>query len=185
MMKNIGNALGLYPTPDTVVGTVIDGRVNWMNVAHVGIWGMDRLLLSIGKPHFSCRGILENKTASVNLVDEALLERADYVGLVTGLGTDKSDVFEYFSGSLKNAPLIKDAPVAMECELTELHETPTHYNFIMRPVGTFVREDALTADGKIDFEKIRPILFEMQQRRYLRTGDVAGNCWNLGRNYKK
>ena len=43
----------------------------------------------------------------------------------------------------------------------------------------------LTADGKIDFEKIRPILFEMQQRRYLRTGGVAGNCWNLGRNYKK
>ena len=55
----------------------------------------------------------------------------------------------------------------------------------MRPVGTFVREDALTADGKIDFEKIRPILFEMQQRRYLRTGGVAGSCWNLGRNYKK
>ena len=55
----------------------------------------------------------------------------------------------------------------------------------MRPVGTFVREDALTANGKIDFEKIRPILFEMRRRRYLRTGGVAGNCWNLGRNYKK
>ena len=52
-------------------------------------------------------------------------------------------------------------------------------------LGTFVREDALTADGKIDFEKIRPILFEMQQRRYLRTGGVADSCWNLGRNYKK
>jgi len=55
----------------------------------------------------------------------------------------------------------------------------------MRTVGSFVREDALTADGKIDFEKIRPILFEMRRHRYLRTGGIAGSCWNLGRNYKK
>ncbi len=37
MQKNIGSVMGLYPTPVTVVGTVSEGRVNWLPVAHVGV----------------------------------------------------------------------------------------------------------------------------------------------------
>ena len=37
--------------------------------------------------------------------------------------------------------------------------------------------------GKIDYTKLRPVLFEMPTYQYLRTGDVIGNCmkfnhWN-------
>jgi len=184
-MKNIGNIIGLYPMPDTVVGTMQNGKVNWMNVAHVGIWGMECMMLSIGKPHYTARALHVGGNLSINLVDESMLVKADYVGIVSGETVDKSNVFPIFYGQLPDAPLIENAPVAMECVIEEIHETKTQLNCIVRPVNTYVREDALAENGKIDFEKIHPILFEMQQTRYLRTGDTVGRCWNIGMSLKK
>ena len=33
MKKNIGNVLALYPTPAVVVGTEVNGKVNWLLVS--------------------------------------------------------------------------------------------------------------------------------------------------------
>lgn len=115
MKKNIGAVLGLYPTPVTIVETEVEGKVNWLNICHIGIIGLDRIMLSIGKKHYSNKVIKKNKTVSVNLVNGDMLVEADYVGLVSGNNTDKSDVFEYYYGTLKGAPLIKNSPVSMEC----------------------------------------------------------------------
>ena len=35
MKKNIGNVLALYPTPAVVVGTEVNGKVNWLLPNHV------------------------------------------------------------------------------------------------------------------------------------------------------
>lgn len=114
-----------------------------------------------------------------------MLVKSDYVGIVSGKKIDKSCVFNYFNGELKGAPLIKEAPIAMECEVVEIYETETHDNFIVRPVNTYVNEGVLSQDGKIDYEKVKPILFEMPNRQYLSTGKVVGKCWSIGNKYKK
>lgn len=185
MIRNLGSVVGLYPTPVTVVGTEIDGKVNWINIAHIGIIGVDSMLLSIGKAHYSNEGIKNNKTLSINLINQDLLVKADYVGIVSGKKVDKSDVFEYFTGELTGAPLIKDAPVVMECEVIDIYDTKQHDNFIVKPVNTYVDEKYLTENGNIDFEKIQPILFEMPNRQYLSTGTVVGKCWAMGSEYKE
>lgn len=185
MKKNIGAVLGLYPTPVTIVGTEIEGKVNWLNICHIGIVGIDRIMLSMGKTHYSNRVIRKNKTVSVNLVNSDMLVKADYVGLVSGNNTDKSDVFEYYHGTLKGAPLIKNSPLSMECEVVDNYETETHDNFILKIVNTYVDDDVLDEDGKIDYEKVRPVLFEMPQRLYLTTGRVIAKCWDEGKKYSK
>lgn len=185
MKKNIGAVLGLYPTPVTVVGTEIDGKVNWLNICHIGIVGIDKIMLSMGKTHYSNRGIRKNRTVSVNLANSDMLVKADYVGLVSGNSTDKSDVFEYYYGTLKGAPLIKDSPLSMECEVVDNYETETHDNFILKIVNTYVNEDVLDEDGKIDYERVKPVLFEMPQRSYLTTGKVIAKCWDEGKKYSK
>ncbi len=48
-MKNIGKVNALYPTPVTIVGTTVDGKINWINIAHVGIIGINEIILSIIK----------------------------------------------------------------------------------------------------------------------------------------
>lgn len=80
MKKNIGTALTLYPTPAVVVGTNVNGKPNWLLVAHIGIIGHNRIMISCAKPHFSSAAIKENRAVSVNIVNEALLPKADYVG---------------------------------------------------------------------------------------------------------
>lgn len=185
MKKNIGAVVGLYPTPVVIAGTVIDNKVNWINIAHAGMIGFDRIMLSMGKEHYSNQGIIESKTVSVNLVNEDMLVETDYVGMVSGLNVDKSEVFEYYMGELENSPIIKKSKLVMECEVIDNYETETHDNFILKVVHTHAEENVLNEYGKIDYEKVRPILFEMPTNTYLRTGDKVANCWYIGSKYNK
>ena len=47
MKKNIGSHLALYPMPVTVIGAMNGDKPTWTLVAHVGIIGHDRLLVSL------------------------------------------------------------------------------------------------------------------------------------------
>ena len=94
MKKDLGSVLALYPTPLVVVGTMVNGKPNWVLVGHVGIMGHDHIMVSLAKPHYTNQGIRESKALSVNIVDEEMLQKADYVGCVSGSKTDKSQVFE-------------------------------------------------------------------------------------------
>ena len=61
MKKNIGSVLGLYPSPLVVVGTMVNGKPNWVLVGHLGIMGHDHIMVSLAKSHFTNQGIKETK----------------------------------------------------------------------------------------------------------------------------
>ncbi|MCT4612106.1 MAG: flavin reductase family protein [Clostridia bacterium] len=183
MKKNIGPVMGLYPTVVAVVGTEIEGKVNWINIAHLGVMGVDTMMLSMAKSHYSNIGIKENRTLSISLVNEEMLVKTDYVGIVSGKRVDKSDVFEYFKGELEGAPLINMAPVTMECEVIENFETSSHDNFVVKAVNTYADEGVLNEEGKIDYEKVKPVLFEMPNRQYLSIDKAIAKCWDEGKKY--
>ncbi len=111
MQKEIGSVMALYPTPVTVVGTVVDEKVNFLTIAHIGIVEHGVFSISIDKSHeLSDRGIRENKTVSVSLVNQPMLKAADYCGIAKGAKTSKLGVFKYHFGELKTAPIIDTAP---------------------------------------------------------------------------
>ena len=187
MKRKIGNQNVLYPTPVTVVGALVNGKVNFLNISHVGILnaGSPHLIsLGMGKTHHTNDGIRENKTFSVNILSQNRIVEADYVGLVSGAKTDKSGVFDTFFGELKTAPLIKNCPLSMECRLYDTYDLKTHDVFIGEIVATYADEDVLT-DGKVDLAKVRPLLFDMSSMKYWSLGPAVGNCWNEGKQYKK
>lgn len=184
MKKNIGNTLALYPTPAVVVGTEVNGAVNWLLVAHVGIIGHDRIMLSLFKKHHTNAGIRQTGKVSVNMVNEPMLERADYVGSVSGAKEDKSGVFAYHKGEA-GTPVIDESPLVMECEVVDNYETDTFDNFVCRIANTYVDEDCLNEKGKPDYDKLKPVLFEMPNYTYLRTGETIGQCTQLGKAYRK
>lgn len=184
MKKNIGNVLALYPTPAVVVGTEVNGKVNWLLVAHVGIIGHDQIMLSLFKKHYTNEGVKQTGKVSVNMVSEAMLVRADYVGCVGGAKADKSDVFIYHKGEA-GTPVIDESPLVMECEVVENYETDTFDNFICKITNTYVDEDCLNEKGKPDYDKLKPVLFEMPNYTYLRTGETIGKCTSFGKAYRK
>lgn len=92
---NLGSKLALYPTPVTVIGADVNGKVNWMELSHIGIVSHDRVLVSMAKPHYTTPALGIGKHFSLNLVSPEMLDKVDYVGSVDGDKEDKSEVFEF------------------------------------------------------------------------------------------
>lgn len=162
----------------TVVGAEVEGKVNWLVVGHTGVIGHDRVLVSMSKSHYTNQGIIKSKRLSINLVSREMLPKADYVGSVSGADTDKSEVFSYHIGE-KGTPVIDESPLTMECEVTDIYETDGFDNFICKIVNTYASPDVLDSEGKLDYTKLKPVLFDFPTYSYLATGEVIGKCLNL------
>ena len=175
MKKNIGSLLALYPSPVTVIGAMNGEKPTWTLVAHTGIIGHDRVLVSLAAPHFINGCIKETKKLSINLVSEDMLPEADYVGSVSGVKADKSAVFEYDLGDA-GAPVIRASPLTMECSVADVYDTPGFESFICTIDNTYVAEEQLNERGKVDYDSLKPVLFEFPTYQYLSTGDVIGKC---------
>lgn len=176
--QNIGNLLALYPKPMTVVGAEVEGKVNWLVIGHTGIIGHDRILLSMSKSHYTNQGIRKSKKLSVSLVSREMLPKADYVGSVSGASVDKSEVFEYHIGE-NGTPVIDISPLTMECNVVDIYETEGFDNFICSVVNTYVSPDVLGDNGKPDYTRMKPVLFDFPTYSYLATGEVIGKCLQL------
>lgn len=187
MKKPLDGINVLYPTPTTIVGAIVEGKVNFITIAHIGIVNHARpylISLSLAKAHYTNAGIRENKTFSVNIPNENLVVETDYVGIVSGKKTDKSSVFEVFYGDLENAPMITECPINMECKLYDVYDTPTHDLFIGEIVETYADESVLK-NGKVDLARVKPLLFDMSSIKYWSIGKAVADCWNIGKQLKK
>ncbi len=187
-MKKKLNAINvLYPTPTVLVGAVVDGKPNFITIAHIGIVNHARpylISISSAKAHYTNAGIKTHKAFSVNIPSEDLVVETDYAGMVSGKKTDKSELFEIFHGELENAPMIKACPINMECRLYDIYDTPTHDLFIGEIVETHADESVLT-EGKVDLAKLKPLLFDMSSIKYWSVGNTVANCWKVGKRLKK
>ena len=183
MKKHIGNALALYPTPLVVVGTMVHGKPNWLLIGHLGIIGHDHVMVSLASAHYTNQGIKESRKLSINIVDEVLLAKADRSGCVSGNKEDKSRLFDY-SLSEAGVPMIKSAPVVMECSVEDIYETKGFESFICTIDNTYAEEAVLTPEGKVNYHVLKPVLFEMPTYEYLRTGEVIGKCMSFGKEKK-
>jgi len=186
-MKAIGAVNALYPMPTTLVGAIVNGKPNFLAVAHVGILNAGSpqyLSIGLNKVHYSNAGIHENRSFSICMPSEDLMVETDYCGLKTGKKVDKAALFDIFYGDLETAPMISACPVNMELKLHDVLDFKTHDIFIGELVQTYASEDVMT-NGKIDISKLQPLLFDMASVKYWRLGPAIGKCWNVGKSLKK
>lgn len=180
MKKNIGSKLALYPTPLVVVGAMVNGKPNWTLVGHLGIIGHDRVMVSMSDVHYSNQGIRASKLLSINIVDEAMLKKADYTGCVSGKDEDKSKTFVYHM-SEEGTPMIDESPVSISCTVEDIYVTEGFESFICRIKATYVDDSVLDEKGIIDYRVLKPVLFEMPAYQYLKTGEVLGKCMSFSK----
>ncbi len=176
--ENIGSLVALYPKPLTVVGAEVNGKVNWLVVGHTGIIGHNRIILSMSDKHYTNKGIHQTGRLSINLVSREMLPKADYAGSVSGADTDKSTLFAYHIGE-NGAPLIDESPLSMECKVVDEFKTDGFDNFICEVAATYVAKDMLNDNGRPDYTRLKPVLFEFPTYSYLATGEVIGRCLAL------
>jgi flavin reductase (DIM6/NTAB) family NADH-FMN oxidoreductase RutF len=170
----------LYPMPTVLVGATVDGKPNYITVAHVGIMDPGAVSLGLNKVHYTNRGIKENKTFSVNIPSVAIVKETDCCGLKSGKDNNKAALFKTFYGLLKNAPMIEECKVNMECRLIKTVDFPNHDVFVGKIVTSYCDDSVLT-NGVLDLEKLQPILFSMQTRNYYSIGEKLAKAWSIGK----
>jgi flavin reductase (DIM6/NTAB) family NADH-FMN oxidoreductase RutF len=80
--------------------------------------------------------------------------------------------------------MIEQCCINMECELVRTIDFPNHDVFIGRIMEAYCDESVLT-DGVVDFGKVQPILFVMNDRSYWKIGSKLAKAWNVGKELAK
>ncbi len=174
----------LYPMPMVLVGSVAEGKANFMAVGWVSRVNFKPPLFAIALgPHHTNKGIAENKEFSINIPDVSLIEKTDYCGLVSGSETDKSELFKVFYGDLGKAPLIEECPVCMSCAVYDAVKLPSNTLFIGEPKEVFTEEKYMT-DNLLDINKVNPFTLTMPDNHYWSVGESLGKAWSIGKNLR-
>lgn len=169
------------PWTQTILGTHLEGRINFMALAWLTRVNYNPPMIGIcvNKMNASRSAILNSGEFSINVPTVDMVDVTDYTGLVSGKKVDKSGLFEVFYGELKSAPMISGCPITMECKLVKSIDLPTNYFFIGEIINIYSEERFLT-EGKPDVKKINPFLLTMPDNRYWSIGECAGNAWKEG-----
>ena len=179
----------IYPMPALLVGANVDEKPNFLTVAWSGIANGEPPMISIAIRHsrHTLKGIRQNLTFSVNVPSTDLVEETDYCGIISGSKANKTEVcrFSVFYGKLKNAPLIEQCPVNLECKVVHILDLGSHSLIIGKIEETHVSQDCLT-EGSPDVDKIRPFIFtESPATSYYQAfGAVIAKAFSIGKKLK-
>ena len=80
-----------------------------------------------------------------------------------------------------DAPVIEEFPLTMECEVTDVQGDEQDARIVGRIVNTRVDESILDDVGRVDFGKMRPIIYDSTRRVYRVVGEEVGGAWNAGK----
>ena len=171
--------------PVCLVGANVEGRPNFEAIAWFNIADYSPYLISVSseKSHYTNKGIRKNKEFSINIPSVDMAAVADYCGTYSGEMIDKSKLFNVFYGELKNAPMISECPINIECKLARTIGLLHGEVFIGEIIGVYMEEKYLT-DNKPDIRKIDPLLFEEGLGNYWKLGEHIGKIHNIGKDYK-
>ncbi len=182
MRKNFGSKPWLYPMPVLIIATYNeDGTADAMNAAWGGIADTNKISICLSAEHKTVKNILEKKAFTVSPADASHVVEADYVGIVSAnKAADKLQKtgFHTVKSEYVDAPVIEELPMALECRFVS-YDTDTEL-LIGEIVNVCAQESILGEDGKIDPEKLCPIIFDPVHNIYRKLGEKVGNAFKDG-----
>ncbi len=185
MEKVMVGKITVGATPAVIAGAMVNGRPNFLTLGNYGgicPRPVPQVYISVNKAHYTNAGIKENGYFSVNWPSRDLVQKTDYVGLVSGRDVDKSKVFKVFYGSVDKAPMIEECPVNIVCKLIQTVDLPTQEVFIGEVVETFVNKDCCES-GKPILSSVNPLL--LGGGAYWELGGKAGDAFKDGKTFAK
>ena len=185
MRKNFGSKSWLYPMPVLIIAAYDEAGIpNAMNAAWGGMFTDEHIGICISQGHKTTKNILATKAFTVSMATADQVVACDYVGIVSGnLERDKMTKagFTVERSEVVNAPIIKELPMTLECEMVSYDEESCH--LVGRIVNVSADESILT-NGKIDYAKLRPITYDPVNHHYIELGAKVGNAFSDGKKLK-
>ncbi len=186
MRKNFGAKAILYPMPVLIIGSYDEsGKPNAMNAAWGGISEETEISICVSDTHKTAENIIKTGAFTVSIADRNNLVAADYVGIVSGnKEPDKLTKCSWTAqkSEFVNAPLFKELPLALECNLKSYDKDSCR--LVGEIVNVCADESILDTDGKVDLEKFSPITYDPIHHTYRVLGEVVGRAFSDGKNIK-
>lgn len=168
----------LYPLPAVMVSCQRPAeKPNIITVAWTGTVCTNPAMvyISIKPERYSYSMIKETKEFVINLTTEKLARAADYCGVRSGKEADKFKETHLTPVPSKtvHAPAILEAPVNIECKVTEIVPLGSHHMFLAEV--TAVRVDGAYLDSKGAFCLNQADLIAYSHGKYFSLGRQIGS----------
>ena len=167
----------LYPLPVVMVSLADrDGRPNIITLAWVGTVCTNPPMVSISvRPErYSYPILKETGEFVINLTTKELAFATDYCGVKSVRDVDKFKEMGLtpIPASEVKAPMIKEAPVSIECRVKEIRELGSHHMFLAEVVAVHADERYMDENNRFDLNRARPLVYSHGE--YLGTGKKLG-----------
>jgi flavin reductase (DIM6/NTAB) family NADH-FMN oxidoreductase RutF len=185
MKKSFGAKTLIFPAPVWCVGSYdTDGIPNVMTIAWGGICCSQPpcVTISLRKATYTYGNIMKKMAYTLSVPSEKYAKEADYFGMVSGRNADKfkETGLTPMRSELVDAPYVGEFPRILECNVIHHYEIGLHTHFIGEILDVKIEESMLTEAGRADIEKIRPIVFSPEVRKYHSIGEFIGNAFEIG-----
>ncbi len=167
----------LYPLPAVLV-TAADkkGNNNVFTVAWTGTVCSDPAMvyISVRPSRYSYNMIKETGEFVINLTTEKLAKATDYCGVRSGRDENKFETMKLTMERAKyvKAPLLKESPVNLECEVVSMTRLGTHDMFLAKVLCVHADKKYINDKGTFDLEKARPLVYS--HGKYYNIGKKLG-----------
>ncbi len=184
MKKNLGAKAVITPLPVLIIATYNeDGTADAMNAAWGGQCGGSYIALNLSASHLTTENIQRLKEFTVSIADKNNLVASDFVGLVSGKKEkdklEKAGLHTVKSDNV-NAPVITEYPLTLECKAVSIREELGEIRIVGEIVNTIADESILNDEGKVDLDKLQPLVYDSPGHYYRVVGEKVGNAFKDG-----
>lgn len=131
--------------------------------------------------------MLENKAFVLGFPSIDQVRDADYLGVESGYNSDKlKDIgFSVSNAKTVHAPIINEMLLSLECEIVHTVTVGSHMQVTGEVKRILADESILNEKGRIVLEKLKPIIYDEEQVRYLAVGEMVSDAFKPGTEIKK
>lgn len=168
----------IYPVPAVMV-SLLDkaGRSNIITVAWTGTICSDPPMayISVRKSRASYPMLVESGEFVINLPSEELVRALDYCGVRSLDQVDKWKEMNLHEGqaSVVAAPTIEEAPVSIECKVTQVLPLGSHDMFLAEVVAVDVDERYIDEKGAFHMDQVGLVAYSHGD--YMSLGKKLGS----------
>jgi flavin reductase (DIM6/NTAB) family NADH-FMN oxidoreductase RutF len=181
--KNFGpdHALVTTPQPCVMIATWDKEHTpDVMMAAWAGQYDYKQIVVSMSK-HKTTENLEATGAFTVSFADVHTVAESDYLGLVSGSkvpGKVAKVGFSFTPSPNVDAPIINEYPLTLECKVVSWAD-----GILVGEVVNMSADERILTDGKVDLEKLQPIVFDAASMTYRAIGEVVGKAWGAGKKF--
>ncbi len=181
--KNFGpeHALVTTPQPCVMIATWDkDHNPDVMMAAWAGQYDFRQIVVSMSK-HKTTENLELTGAFTVSFADARTVAESDFLGLVSGNKVPDKVAKAGFTCSPSpnvDAPIIDQYPLTLECKVVSWSD-----GILVGEVVNMSADDSILTDGKVDLDKLQPIVFDAASMTYRAIGEVVGKAWGAGKKF--